>query len=166
MSETTGPEVNPDPTRVTEPLQLADQSPLEPVTKTVVEKKNHTRTILEVVGGVVAAGLIVVAAAAGFGLGRLTSNDNHGFERGMNVAGGQGFDHRGQGNDQDQQGQGQQGFGMPGQQDFGMPGQQGLAKQCFTLPGQGEVCLMIPGQQGTVPSTPTTPTAPSPSSGN
>lgn len=29
-----------------------------------------------------------------------------------------------------------------------MPGQDGRAEQCFTLPGQGQVCLMIPGQQG------------------
>jgi hypothetical protein len=146
VSETTGPEVNPDPAPVTEPLPLADQSLHQPAPEAVVQKKNHTRTILEVVGGVVAVGLIVVSAAAGFGLGRLTSGDHQGFERGLKVAGGQGPGLQGPG----QPGQGQQGFGMPGQgqQGFGMPGQQGSGERCFTLPGQGQVCLMIPGQQG------------------
>jgi hypothetical protein len=79
----------PDPIEapVTEPLQLADQRPLEP-TVPVVESKNHTRTILEVVGGVIAAVLIVSAAGLGFALGHVTATNDRGHDRGAFSQGG------------------------------------------------------------------------------
>ncbi|MHB1066355.1 MAG: hypothetical protein ACYC2Z_02830 [Candidatus Nanopelagicales bacterium] len=92
----------------------------------------HTRTILEVVGGVVAGGLIVIAGIVGFVLGNLTSDSSDGprgdrlglaGERphgGPQLAGGQ---DRPRFPGQFGQGQGQwQGHGHEGGQRPGMPG--------------------------------------------
>ena len=50
-------------------------------------KASHTRTILEVVGGVVAVGLIAVAGVTGFALGHLTSDkDGRGDRDGHSMA--------------------------------------------------------------------------------
>lgn len=146
------------PTTVNEPVQLADQQPAfaaAPATAAAApapeDKASHTRTILEVVGGVVAVGLIAVAGVTGFALGHLTSDkDGRGDRDGHSMAmpgdrqeffmpdqedqsgpGMQG-DQRGPGMQGDQRGPGMQGDqGGPGQQ--GGPGLQG---------GPG----MVPGQ--------------------
>lgn len=140
------------PTTVNEPVQLADQQPAfaaAPATAAAApapeDKASHTRTILEVVGGVVAVGLIAVAGVTGFALGHLTSDkdgrDGRGerSESGLAMPGDrQEFfmpdqdDQSGPGMQGDQRGPGMQGDqGGPGQQ--GGPGLQG---------GPG----MVPGQ--------------------
>lgn len=70
-------------TTPTEALQLADQDPVatdSAATATLApaaaSSGSHTRTILEVIGGVVAAGLIVVAGAVGFAVGHATADDD------------------------------------------------------------------------------------------
>ena len=74
------PEPNPDATP-TESLQLPDQQPVTAdgpppaAAPAVASRGRHTRTILEVIGGVVAAVLIVVAGAAGFAVGHATGSD-------------------------------------------------------------------------------------------
>lgn len=119
MSDPTTPAGSPDGTP-TEALPLADQGapalppPAAAPVAAAPAKRSHTRTILEVVGGVVAAGLIVVAAGVGFVVGHATSGDGHwGAER----------DERGWQSGPDANGPlGQQGpQGLPGQQ--GQPGQ-------------------------------------------
>jgi hypothetical protein len=138
MSEPTGPDANP-----TEALELADQQPLSeetaapaapatqaaPAAVSAPAKKSHTRTILEIVGGVAAAFLIVAAGVAGFAVGHASSGRDGGrFEAGHS----QGFD------GPDASGQFGQGQQLPGQQ---MPGQQGQGMQGFgQMPGQ------MPGQ--------------------
>jgi hypothetical protein len=86
MSDTTGTpaEGTPDATP-TEALQLADQEPIAavpaasaPAPAARAAGGSHTRTILEVIGGVVAAGLIVVAGAVGFAVGHATGDDDGG----------------------------------------------------------------------------------------
>jgi hypothetical protein len=63
------------PTVANEPLQLADQSPVYPAAARPAPAKNsHIRTILEVVGGVVAVALILGAGAVGFVVGHATSD--------------------------------------------------------------------------------------------
>jgi hypothetical protein len=140
------------PTTVNEPVQLADQQPAfaaAPATAAAAPapeaKASHTRTILEVVGGVVAVGLIAVAGVTGFALGHLTSDkDGRGDRDGHSMAmpgDRQEFlmpdqdDQRGPGMQGDQRGPGMQGDqrgpGLPGDQ--GGPGLQG---------GPG----MVPGQ--------------------
>lgn len=142
------------PTTVNEPVQLADQQPAfaaAPATAAAPApeaKASNTRTILEVVGGVVAVGLIAVAGVTGFALGHLTSDkdgrDGRGerSESGLAMPGDrQEFfmpdqdDQDGPGMQGDQRGPGMQGDqrgpGMPGDQ--GGPGLQG---------GSG----MVPGQ--------------------
>ncbi len=143
---------NPDSTP-TEALQLADQQPVAadeptvasppvgsaavPASASATSHPNHTRTILEVVGGVVAAGMIVVAGAVGFAVGHATGGDGddwrmdrsaqqwgEGPEAGGPVGPGQGGR---QGGGREGEQDGQQGFGggqgaRPGHQD----GQQGL----------------------------------------
>ena len=81
MSDTTGStpaEGTPD-TTPTEALQLADQEPIAAAPAAPAPSPaahgsggSHTRTILEVIGGVVAAGLIVMAGAVGFAVGHVT----------------------------------------------------------------------------------------------
>ena len=114
MSETTDPGQTPDATP-TEALQLADQQPIAAPVAPVAQKSggSHTRTILEVVGGVVAAGLIVVAGVLGFAVGHVSGSDN---DRGRTLS----FDMRGDRSGPEAGGPmgGQQGRGM-------MPGQQG-----------------------------------------
>ena len=118
MSDTTGPdsvETTVNEPIVPEPLELADQSPVEATVPAAPAKKSSTRTILEVVGGVVAVGLIIVSGVVGFAVGHFTST---GDDRGRGIsshADGQ----FGQGLGQDQ-GQGQGQNMMPGQ------GQQGV----------------------------------------
>lgn len=140
------------PTTVNEPVQLADQQPAfaaAPATAAAAPapeaKASHTRTILEVVGGVVAVGLIAVAGVTGFALGHLTSDKDGRGDRGERSESGlampgdrQEFfmpdqdDQSGPGMQGDQRGPGMQGDqGGPGQQ--GGPGLQG---------GPG----MVPGQ--------------------
>ena len=149
------------PTTVNEPVQLADQQPAFAAAPAAAaaasepqEKVSHTRTILEVVGGVVAVGLIAVAGVTGFALGHLTSDkdgrDGRGerSESGLAMPGdrqeffmpdqddqsgpGMQGDQRGPGMQGDQRGPGMQGDQSgPGQQ--GGPGLQG---------GPG----MVPGQ--------------------
>ena len=143
------------PTTVNEPVQLADQQPAFAAAPAAAaaasepqEKVSHTRTILEVVGGVVAVGLIVVAGVTGFALGNLTSDkdgrDGRGerSESGLAMPGDrQEFfmpdqgEQRGPGMQGDQRGPGMQGDQRgPGMQgDQGGPGLQG---------GPG----MVPGQ--------------------
>lgn len=59
---------------VSQAVHLPDQQPVTPAPVTVAEKTSHTRTILEIVGGVVAVGLIFFSGAAGFVLGHVTAN--------------------------------------------------------------------------------------------
>lgn len=126
MSDTTGgtpAEGTPD-TTPTEALQLADQEPIAAATAAPAPSPaapasggSHTRTILEVIGGVVAVGLIVMAGAVGFAVGHVTGGDdgrlnlsNAGRELRVPMPGGEG------------QGQGQP--GMPGEDGFGGRGHQ------------------------------------------
>jgi hypothetical protein len=127
MSDTTGS--TPDSTP-TEALPLADQQPLAasppvaPAAAPQASGGSHTRTILEVIGGVVAAGLIVVAGAVGFAVGHATggddgrwsmTSDSRGWQDGPDAGAPMG------------PGQG----GMPGQ-GFGRDGGRGMT------PGQGQ----------------------------
>ncbi|MCF8558138.1 MAG: hypothetical protein K9G28_11425, partial [Candidatus Nanopelagicales bacterium] len=65
----------------TESIELADQEPLgAPVlasTAAPAAPRNHTRTIIEVIGGVVAVGLIFAAAAGGFVAGMAVGDGEH-----------------------------------------------------------------------------------------
>jgi len=151
MSDTTGPSstsgegATPDATPIpdatpTEVLQLADQQPVTPesvAAPAAHRSGGHTRTILEIVGGVVAAGLILVAAGVGFAIGHATSDG--GGDR-VRFASDAQADQRGQGL-QGQQGQQGQGFqdprGIDPDGDNWTGGGQGM------MPGQG-----LPGQQG------------------
>jgi len=139
---------NPDQTEVpaaadsapTDALQLADQQPVTVESSGGnASRPDHTRTILEVVGGVVAAGMILVAGALGFIIGHATGGDDVRMDRvtqpwnGGPEAGGPGFGpgqdggrDRGTGpggGQRHDQGDGQQGFGgrhhMEGDQGFG-----------------------------------------------
>ncbi len=149
MSETTDPGQTPDATP-TEALQLADQQPIAAPVAPVAQKSggSHTRTILEVVGGVVAAGLIVVAGVLGFAVGHVSGSDN---DRGRTLS----FDMRGDRSGPEAGGPmgGQQGRGM-------MPGQQGQDPRGidpdgdnWTGGGMGQQGQgMMPGQM--LPTTP------------
>lgn len=126
------------PTTVNEPVQLADQQPAfaaAPATAAAAPapeaKASHTRTILEVVGGVVAVGLIAVAGVTGFALGHLTSDKD-------------GRDGRGERSESGLAMPGdRQEFFMPDQEDQSGPGMQGDQRG----PGmQGD--QSGPGQQG------------------
>lgn len=82
MSDTSSsmpPEGTPDATP-TEALPLAGQEPVAAAQAAAAPSsgRRHTRTILEVIGGVVAAGLIVLAGAAGFAVGHATGDDDGG----------------------------------------------------------------------------------------
>ena len=107
MSETDAGQA-PD-TTPTEAVQLADQQPISVPAAPVNHKSggNHTRTILEVVGGVVAVGLILVAGVLGFAIGHVTGSDD---DRGRTMS----FDMRGDrfGPDADGPGGGHRGQGM------------------------------------------------------
>ena len=119
MSDTQVPgEGTPDATP-TEALELADQQPIAsepaapaPAAAAAAPATNHTRTILEVIGGVVAAGLIVVAGVLGFAVGHATGDD----DGRLNLSN-SGREMRDGPSAEGQQGQGQQ--GMPGEQGFG-----------------------------------------------
>ena len=84
-------------------------------------KSSNTRTILEIVGAVVAVGAIFVAGALGFGMGWFAGTHHRnnvqprmimGFDDGQNDRGGNGFGFPGDGND------GQSAPGMPNWRDF------------------------------------------------
>ena len=103
-------------TTPTEALPLADQQPVVAPTAGAqtaaapAPKGGHTRTILEVVGGVVAAGLIVVAGLVGFAVGHATGND--GGERGGDRGWAQGFEGGPGHHDGDRDGAGPMGGGF------------------------------------------------------
>ena len=86
MSETTTPGMTPPDgstpdTTPTEALHLADQAPpaVDAVpTVAAPRDRDRTRTILEVIGGVVAAALIVVSGAVGFAVGHATGAEGDG----------------------------------------------------------------------------------------
>lgn len=149
MSDTTGStpaEGTPD-TTPTEALQLADQEPIAaapaaPAPSPAAQGSggSHTRTILEVIGGVVAVGLIVMAGAVGFAVGHVTGGDdgrlnlsNAGRELRVPMPGGEGQG-RGEGQGQGQGQPGMPGELAPGEQRYfeaepgqpGMPGQDGF----------------------------------------
>ena len=79
MSDSTTPSDSPDATP-TQALQLGDQQPVAPppAAAATPARGGHTRTILEVVGGVVAIGLIFVAGAVGFLVGHATGSQDDG----------------------------------------------------------------------------------------
>jgi hypothetical protein len=161
VSDITGSTPEPISTPVTEPLQLADQSPVPPSVERPTSG-SHTRTILEVVGGVVAVAFIVAAAGLGFALGHVTADHgrgdhrDRGFSMGAPSTDGQrSHIQPGQG----QQGFGQQGLGQPGfgQGQGGLPGQgvdpRGIDPDGDNWTGGG--MMGGPGQQGqSVPTTP------------
>jgi hypothetical protein len=128
MSDTTGS--TPDSTP-TEALHLADQQPLaaQPATPAptapavAASGRSHTRTILEVVGGVVAAGLIVVAGAVGFAVGHVTGGDDGRWSMTSDSRGWQGGPDAG--------------APMGPGQGFGRDGGQGMMPGPGALPGQG-----------------------------
>ncbi len=139
MTENTEPSQTPDATQ-TEALQLADQQPISvpPAPAPQHSGGRHTRTILEVVGGVVAVGLILVAGVLGFVVGHVTGSDG---DRGRTMS----IDLRG---------------GHSGPEAFGPlgGGQQGDGQGRDMMPGRGEG--MMPGQgEGMMPgqALPTTP---------
>ncbi len=77
MSDPTVPHVpheSPDATP-TQSLPLGDQQPAA-MPAPAPARGRHTRTILEVVGGVVAVMMILVAGAAGFVVGHATGSDD------------------------------------------------------------------------------------------
>lgn len=145
-----------------EPLPLADQQPVVAAqVAPAAPAASHTRTILEVVGGVVAVGLIVVAGIGGFVVGNLTTDSSDGPRGERLVLGGE----RSQGGPQFGDGQGRPGF--PGQQGQGQgPGQRGGPGhghdrgQQPGFPGMQPTVPTLPGQ-GLTPSVPSTPTVPS-----
>jgi hypothetical protein len=124
-------------TTPTEALQLADQEPIAaaavPVPAAHASGGSQTRTILEVIGGVVAVGLIVMAGAVGFAVGHVTGGDdgrlnlsNAGRELRIPVPGGDGEGQRGTPREL---APGEQRYfeaepGQPGQP--GMPGEDGF----------------------------------------
>ena len=154
MSDMTTPP-DPNPAPVTEPLQLTDQAPVAAAAPEPVAKTSHTRTILEVVGVVVAFFLILGAGTAGFVVGHATSNGGkHGrvavFQQGDGgMMGGQG---KGDG-----RGNGQRGFGGPGmmggqQGDGGMMGgQRGIDPDGDNWTGGGQQGFGGPGMMGGQP---------------
>ena len=97
----------------TESIELADQEPLgAPVlasTAAPAAPRNHTRTIIEVIGGVVAVGLIFVAAAGGFVAGLAVGDDRHGDDDWSHMAQ---YDDDGRGYDDDEYGRGMGERGM------------------------------------------------------
>jgi hypothetical protein len=163
MSETTDPGQTPDATS-TESLQLADQRPVAaaaPPVSAPNSGRSHTRTILEVVGGVVAVGLILLAGVVGFAVGHATGSDRDGHWS-MDGSGSRGgHDRPDAGGPMGRQGQGFPGPGMmPGQDPRGidpdgdnwtggLPGQGPGQDQGQGFPGPG----MMPGQpQPSAPS--------------
>ena len=121
--ENTPGEGTPD-TTPTEALQLADQQPIAPGPAPATSPaaaapgRSHTRTILEVVGGVVAAGLIVAAGAVGFAVGHVTGDDDGRWSMTSDARGHDGPD---------------AGARMPGQGQERSRGEQ----RYFEAPGQG-----------------------------
>ena len=109
----------------TESIELADQEPLgAPVLESAAAPaapRNHTRTIIEVIGGVVAVGLIFVAAAGGFVAGMAVGDDRHGDDDWSHMAQ---YDDDGRGYDDDEygRGMGERGMGRGfGDRDFADP---------------------------------------------
>lgn len=129
-------DAEPDTTpTVSQAVSLPEQQPVAAAPVVVAEKKSHTRTILEVVGAVVAVGLIFMSGAAGFVLGHVTAK----------------HDGRGDGSrmmlriDRDDAGSGfERGQGMPSgprlqsRPDMqGGPGLQGMPDSAPVLPQEG-----------------------------
>lgn len=148
---------------VSQPVHLADQQPLTPAPAPVVvaDKRSHTRTILEVVGGVVAVGLIFVSGAAGFVLGHVTARDDGRGDRGhmmlrIDSEGGNGAlgGRAMPGRPDFQGGQGLQGGeDFQGGQDFrGGPGPDSDQGGLPSFPGQDSAPVLP--EQGTAPSAP------------
>jgi len=99
----------------TESIELADQEPLSaPVLESAAAPaapRDDTRTIIEVIGGVVAVGLIFVAAAGGFVAGMAVGDDRHGDDDWSHMAQ---YDDDGRGYDDDDEygrGMGERGMG-------------------------------------------------------
>ena len=142
-----GTEPDATPT-VSQAVSLPEQQPVTPAPVVVADRKSHTRTILEVVGGVVAVGLIFVSGAAGFVLGHVTAqHDGRGDGSRMMLsidrddARGPGVE-RGQGMPDGPRLQSRP--DMQGRPDMeGGPGLQGMPDSAPDLP-----------QQGTAPSVP------------
>ncbi len=122
-----------EPVTAVEPL--ADQQPWSDDAGSDAEVtgaapgRTHTRTILEIVGGVVAAGLIIVAGVGGFAAGLVVGDgdgrghdDGRGFENRADGPMGQGFG-KGHGDDDGHQGKGGRGFGDEGERGQGERGQ-------------------------------------------
>jgi hypothetical protein len=133
-------------------------------------KASNTRTILEIVGGVVAVGAVLVAAVAGFALGYVVKghDDRRGEVTGFAM--GRMWDQQGDdGDSRDQGGRGLPGFGE-GQQGMpfgGGPRQDGMnGRDEWSMPAQpfgGQGDSTLPTQpNGTAPGAPTTPVVPSP----
>ncbi len=154
----------------TEPLQLADQQPIE--APTAAPARSNTHVILGVVAGAVAVGLIVASGIAGFAIGHFTAdNGDHGrFGTHVAIQGGAEADGPGM---MPGQGQGMQ----PGYGDDRGPGDghgRGMLPGQGALPGQGIDPRGIdpdgdnwtggPGQdQGTLPTIPQPQSSASPS---
>jgi hypothetical protein len=169
MSDTTGStpaDGTPDSTP-TEALHLADQQPLaaEPpvyapqATAAAPQAAggNHPRTILEVIGGVVAAGLIVAAGAVGFAVGHATGGDDgrwsmtsdsrgslDGPDAGAPMGPGQGF---GRDGDRDSDRDGGRGM-MPGQGQGQGFDPRGIDPDGDNWTGQNGMGPGMPGQPG------------------
>jgi hypothetical protein len=165
MTESPESATTPDSTP-TEALQLADQQPVSDIPPTAAAApapqaahRSHTRTILEVGGGVVAAGLILVAGAVGFLVGHATGSDNDGRGGyahadgfgGQPDAGGMMGGQQGRG-----QGHGQQGQGFQGQPGQGFQGQdpRGIDPDGDNWTGGG---MMEGEDDDALPATPATP---------
>lgn len=110
----------------TESIELADQEPLSaPVLQSAAAPaapRNDTRTIIEVIGGVVAVGLIFVAAAGGFVAGMAVGDDRHGDDDWSHMAQ---YDDDGRGYDDEYgRGMGERGMGRG----YGGNGQEGMGR--------------------------------------
>ncbi len=164
MTDSPLPTPEPADSLPTEPLQLADQQPVDTAPAAAAAASTSSKhTVLAVVGGALAVGLIAIVGVLGFAIGHFTS-DNRGDDRlasdrtavqndteaggplggqGQGMLPGQGVDPRGIDPDGDN---------WTGRQGEGRGHGQGM------LPGQGTT----PGQ-GTAPMTPTPQSSTSPS---
>jgi hypothetical protein len=155
MSDPQGPGEIPADATPTEALELPDNQPVAaaaPAPQAAAPKANHTRTILEIVGGVVAAGLILVAGGVGFAIGHATddgprfADGGRILQNGPQADGPQGFGQRGEGPQGfGQRGEGPQGFGQRGEGPRGF-GQRGGGPGGFGPHGHDDGGMM--GQRG------------------
>lgn len=128
----TEPDADATPTAAMAPLPAA--SPQAPVPAQASGR--HTRTILEIVGGVAAAVLIVMAAGVGFVAGIAVGDSDHRDGRGDEQAGERwDGDGMGRGHDGDGMGRGHDGDGMGrGYGDSPMDGQMDVPMNEELLP--------------------------------